>query len=245
MPKRDLDMKGDWNRRAIDNARYYIATPVDDDEQAFERSGERDVAAFFSGLEHLLHAEQTVLDIGCGIGRMDQFVAPRVSRLCGIDVSGEMVQRARVCFAHLDNVEFVEGDGWTLAPIPDASVGLVFSHIVFQHMPREVLGRGDHRHDHPLPVRRVPDLLEDQAVRVGREVIPVRSQLRVVGEESVLADVVAEELFRALKLRDRSGREQDGDGQSAATETKPVRAHGADRRPRPGGGSRFHHPRRN
>lgn len=140
MPKGDLDMKGDWNRRAIDNARYYIATPVDDDdEQAFDRSGERDVAAFFSGLEHLLHAEQTVLDIGCGIGRMDQFVAPRVSRLCGIDVSGEMVQRARVRFAHLDNVEFVEGDGWTLAPIPDASVGLVFSHIVFQHMPREVV----------------------------------------------------------------------------------------------------------
>lgn len=133
-----LDMKGDWDKRARDDARFYIATSVEGTEEAFDASGKSDVGHFFDGLESLLHAEQVVLDIGCGIGRMDRFVAPRVKRLVGIDVSGEMVARARARLSDLGNVEFVEGDGTTLRPHADASFGLVFSHIVFQHTPRWV-----------------------------------------------------------------------------------------------------------
>ncbi|HEX5050665.1 MAG TPA: class I SAM-dependent methyltransferase [Planctomycetota bacterium] len=130
-------MKGDWNRRARENAEYYIATAAPDAGEAFRSSGERDVAAFFDGLRHLLHADQTVADIGCGIGRMDEFVAPHVHSLVGIDVSHEMVEKARARLRHLPNVHFIEGDGYTL-PLPDQSVGLVFSHIVLQHTPRHV-----------------------------------------------------------------------------------------------------------
>jgi len=129
-------MKDDWNERARENARFYIATSVDDAD--FDISGLRDVGNFFDRIEHLLHAEQDVLDIGCGIGRMDQFVAPRVRHLAGIDVSGEMIRLATERMAKFQNVSYHEGDGRTLAPIADASIGLVFSHIVFQHMPRDV-----------------------------------------------------------------------------------------------------------
>jgi len=132
-----LDMKGDWDRRAVENAEYYIATAAPDAGDAFRASGERDVKAFFDGLEHLLHPEQTVVDVGCGIGRMDEFVAPRVRSLVGIDVSGEMVRRATARLAHLPNVSFVDGAGFGL-PLPDASCGLVFTHIVLQHTPRHV-----------------------------------------------------------------------------------------------------------
>ncbi len=51
-----------------------------------------------------------------------------------------MIARARERLADLGNVEFLEGDGWTLQPVPDASVDLVFSHIVLQHTPRNVAG---------------------------------------------------------------------------------------------------------
>lgn len=132
-----LDMKGDWNRRAAENAEYFIATAAPDQGDAFRTSGERDVKAFFEGLEHLLHGAQEVVDIGCGIGRMDEFVAPHVASLCGVDVSGEMVRKATARLRHLPNVRFVEGDGFSL-PLPDQSVGLVFSHIVLQHTPRHV-----------------------------------------------------------------------------------------------------------
>ena len=90
-----LDMKGDWNKRARDDARYYIATSVDGTEAAFAASGRNDVGHFFAGIEHLLHPRQVVLDIGCGIGRMDRHIAPLVQRLIGIDVAGEMIARAR------------------------------------------------------------------------------------------------------------------------------------------------------
>jgi (2Fe-2S) ferredoxin/SAM-dependent methyltransferase len=132
-----LDMKGDWNQRAVENAEYYIATAAPDAGDAFRASGERDVKAFFDGLGHLLHGQQTVADIGCGIGRMDEFVAPHVQSLVGIDVSGEMVRRATERLRHLPNVRFVEGDGYSL-PLPDQSLGLLFSHIVLQHTPRHV-----------------------------------------------------------------------------------------------------------
>lgn len=140
-------MKGDWDKRARDDARFYIATSVEGSEQAFDASGRNDVAHFFDGLDHLLHGDQVVLDIGCGIGRMDRHVAPRVGRLVGIDVSGEMVARARARLADLANVEFVEGDGTTLRPLADATFGLAFSHIVFQHLPRFV-ARGYFREVH-------------------------------------------------------------------------------------------------
>lgn len=130
-------MKRDWDHRARQSSRYFIATgEPDDDEAAFDESGRRDVMYFFEGLEHLLAADATVLDIGCGIGRMDRHVAPRVGRLIGIDVSGEMVRQCRARLWDLPNTLFLEGDGWSLAPVASASIDLVFSHIVFQHLPR-------------------------------------------------------------------------------------------------------------
>ncbi|MGH7149471.1 MAG: class I SAM-dependent methyltransferase, partial [Planctomycetota bacterium] len=128
----------DWDRRAREDARSYIATTNFASEEAFASSGARDVAHFFEGLEACLHPDAVVLDVGCGVGRMDAFVAPRVRRLIALDVSGEMLARARARLRHLPNVTFLEGDGSTLAPIPDASVDLVFSHIVFQHVPRRI-----------------------------------------------------------------------------------------------------------
>ena len=132
-----LDMKADWNQRARDNAEYYIASAAPDQGDAFRASGQRDVDAFFAELWHLLTKQKTVVDIGCGIGRMDEFVAPHVGQLIGVDVSGEMVKKATARLAHLPNVRFVEGDGYSL-PLPDASADLVFTHIVLQHTPRHV-----------------------------------------------------------------------------------------------------------
>ncbi len=128
-------MKEDWNDRAERNARFYIASATDDSEDAFRESGQRDVELFFAGLDSVLSPAKVVLDIGCGIGRMDQFVAPRVGRLIGVDVSGIMVEKARARLADVPNVEFREGDGLHL-PVEDSSVDVVFSHIVLQHIPR-------------------------------------------------------------------------------------------------------------
>jgi SAM-dependent methyltransferase len=135
-----VDMKGDWNRRARERPEKYIAGFHDASEEVFRESGRHDVAIVFSGLERLLSADRDVVDIGCGIGRMDEFIAPRVRSLIGVDVSGEMIARARARLAHLPNLRFVEGDGCSL-PLPDEAADLVFSHVVFQHVPRRIVPR--------------------------------------------------------------------------------------------------------
>lgn len=129
------DMKGDWNRRALENARLYIATNNWESEEIFERSGESDARLFFEGEENKLLTEDAVLvNIGCGIGRMDRYLAPKVGRLIGTDVSGEMVALASKRLNDLKNVEFVEGDGWTLKPLQDDLADIVISCNTFQHV---------------------------------------------------------------------------------------------------------------
>jgi len=74
----------------------------------------------------------TALDFGCGIGRMAVALAGNYSRVTGVDISPEMVKRARENVKH-PAVEFTLLDGDSL-PFPDASFDLVYSTIVVQHI---------------------------------------------------------------------------------------------------------------
>ena len=72
-----------------------------------------------------------ILDIGCGIGRVGQALAPRCKQWIGCDVSPKMLEYARRRLAGFDNVHLVELSGFDLRPIPDASVDLVYCTVVF------------------------------------------------------------------------------------------------------------------
>lgn len=82
----------------------------------------------------VLDAEAVTLQIGSGIGRVEYHLHERVKKCYGVDISASMVQRARSLVTH-DNVEFVETDG-TILPWPDGFFDLIYSFLVFQHMPR-------------------------------------------------------------------------------------------------------------
>jgi ubiquinone/menaquinone biosynthesis C-methylase UbiE len=76
-----------------------------------------------------------VLEIGCGIGRITRAISEHAASVVGIDVSEEMVSRAREALADLPNVEILLGDGTSLAGLNDASFDACYSFIVFQHIP--------------------------------------------------------------------------------------------------------------
>jgi SAM-dependent methyltransferase len=60
-----------------------------------------------------LHPGETVLDVGCGLGPTTVELAHRVApigRAIGLDVSKEMVDRARRRAAGIANIEFIAGD---------------------------------------------------------------------------------------------------------------------------------------
>ena len=124
--------KAVWNYHARRNARDAIfsgSTP-----ESFEEAGRRDadrVGRFAPPGAH-------VLNIGCGIGRVEKYLAPRVAEMHAVDISGEMIRRARVRLAGLPNVFVREVTPIEfLSVYPDDRFDLVFSLLVLQHLEKE------------------------------------------------------------------------------------------------------------
>jgi len=132
------DVERFWDERAKENALFFVDSRLDYDEPDQERfwsDGEDDFRRILESVGFSVSPDDTVLDIGCGVGRMTRAVAVRAKHVIGLDVSSEMLSRAREHNAQLENVEWVQGDGETLAPLADGSVDGCFSHVVFQHLP--------------------------------------------------------------------------------------------------------------
>jgi ubiquinone/menaquinone biosynthesis C-methylase UbiE len=71
------------------------------------------------------------LDVGCGTGSTDSFLAPLVGELHGADISEEMLERAR---QNVAQATFHWYDGEKL-PFPEDSFDLAFAICVFHHIP--------------------------------------------------------------------------------------------------------------
>ncbi len=128
-------MRSDWERRARENAPFYICTTAAESVEAFAASGEKDLdEQILDGLK--LSPEWTVLEIGCGIGRLLKPLSRRVRKAVGVDLSEEMIRRGREYCADRPNLELRRTDGG-LETLGEGEFDFVFSHIVFQHLPRK------------------------------------------------------------------------------------------------------------
>ncbi len=84
-----------------------------------------------------LKGHETVLDFGCGSGRMAYWIAPKVKKVLGLEVTPEMIELAER-ERRIENIEYMLYDG-DLFPILPLSVDLVLSIGVLQIMRRETL----------------------------------------------------------------------------------------------------------
>jgi len=131
-------MREEWDARAREKARYFIATDIADTEEEFYASGRADYEAHvrpFLAQVGFDPAGKVALEIGSGIGRMTRAFAAEFGEVIGVDISAEMVERASESAS--PNARFVCGSGSDLAGIADASVDFAFSYIVFQHIPEK------------------------------------------------------------------------------------------------------------
>lgn len=134
-----------WNARARENANYFVDNRLDyndGDEAQLWREGEADLLRMLGSVGARLEPQDTVLDVGCGVGRLTRALAGRAEHVHGIDVSAEMLARASANLAGVANVTLHQGDGTGLGPIADASVDAVISLVVFQHIPDPVVTLG-------------------------------------------------------------------------------------------------------
>jgi SAM-dependent methyltransferase len=79
-------------------------------------------------------ADDVILEIGCGIGRVGQALAPHCKQWIGSDVSPNMLKHAQQRLAMFDNVKLIEISGYDLQPIPDVSIDVVYCTVVFMHL---------------------------------------------------------------------------------------------------------------
>jgi SAM-dependent methyltransferase len=82
----------------------------------------------------LLRPDATVLDIGCGIGRIERGLAPLVGTITAIDVSSGMIEEARRRCRDLANVAFDQCSGRDLAGFRDRSFDLVLAVDSFPYL---------------------------------------------------------------------------------------------------------------
>jgi SAM-dependent methyltransferase len=129
-------MERDWDLRARSNARFYIECGNSSSEEEFDASGRNDLAAFvLRDIE--LDGEAVVLEIGCGLGRLLKPLAAMVKEIHGVDVSGEMIEQARVRLKELQNIHLHKTSGSDVSMMPDQYVDFCYSFITFQHVPEK------------------------------------------------------------------------------------------------------------
>ena len=134
-------MRRDWDARATEDARRYVYTrDVESDVAGFDESGRANFDQLLRPylpvlLDGRAPRAACVAEIGCGVGRMTRWLAEAFGEVHAVDVSTVMLEQARARLAGCPNVRLHLGSGYDLAAIPDASCDLVFSYIVFQHIP--------------------------------------------------------------------------------------------------------------
>jgi SAM-dependent methyltransferase len=132
-------MREDWNRRAGEDANYYVAFGrKNQSEEEFFSSGDDQVRAFEQELKRKppeFWKAAEALEIGCGPGRLLRPLSRHFRELHGIDISDEMLLRAHMNLRRFTNVRLHRAEDAALSGFADNSLAFIYSYAVFQHIP--------------------------------------------------------------------------------------------------------------
>jgi SAM-dependent methyltransferase len=134
-----------WDERAREDAFYFVDNRLDygvPDVDRFWAGGDEALGVLLDLAGAEIQPGDVVVDIGCGLGRLTRAAAGQGARVRALDVSSEMLARARNANSHLADVDWIHGDGRTLRPIEDGSVDAIISIVVFQHIPDPAITLG-------------------------------------------------------------------------------------------------------
>jgi SAM-dependent methyltransferase len=137
-------MRDDWNRRAREDAHYYVAFGRREQPgEEFFDTGREQVLGLMRELKRFPGRKPDTLralEIGCGPGRLMRPLAGVFAEVHGVDISDEMVARAESNLSGAPNAHAWHAPDSDLRRFEDGSFDFVYSYAVFQHIPsREVV----------------------------------------------------------------------------------------------------------
>jgi ubiquinone/menaquinone biosynthesis C-methylase UbiE len=139
-PELGNDYQSFWNGMAKDKDSAYLAVaglpfgkPAT--EESLSNHGRETAAIIADTL--VIEPDHRVLEIGVGVGRIAEHIAPRCREFHGIDISANMIRIARERLARFPNASFSAHGRSDLSLFPDASFDRVFCQVVLIHLDRE------------------------------------------------------------------------------------------------------------
>ncbi len=134
-----------WEKLAKENPKYYNDTDYGrkiTDEQ-FRENGKMAYKKYVAE-DKILQGKESILDYGCGLGRLTEFMANDYKKVYGVDISGTMLGIAHIRLKGLTNIELLETDGESI-PLTNNITELVFSSFVFQHIKKRKMVKNTFR----------------------------------------------------------------------------------------------------
>lgn len=129
------NMAKDWNAFSRKNARWYVTWDAWKTEEEFNAYGELEVKEVL--LKDIsLDPSACVLDIGCGLGRLLKPISTHVREAYGVDISTEMILKAKERLQLNKNIILSVTDG-TLSNIADNQIDYCYTLKVFRHIPEK------------------------------------------------------------------------------------------------------------
>jgi SAM-dependent methyltransferase len=126
-----------WNHQATTPESALAAVDGSASEEVVQTTGRFTAEQVAQAVD--LGADDTLLELGCGVGRIGRELAPRCRHWTGVDISANMISHARERMAHLDNVDFHELRRSRLDALDDDSISKAYSVAVLCHMDKEDL----------------------------------------------------------------------------------------------------------
>jgi len=129
--------KTDWEELALLDPMWAVLSDKDKrgnrwNTEEFFNTGKLEIDRLMAEINPHPDSRAKALDFGCGVGRLTRALLSYYSEVHGVDVSENMIKRARQltpqCDFHLNESE-------DLSLFPDKTFDLVYSNRVLQHLP--------------------------------------------------------------------------------------------------------------
>ena len=123
-----------WNPKSLDQAKNIILSSDDSpaSQELFNKLGLVEA----DNLNRLVKNNFTILDYGCGIGRIAKHLSKHVKNIRCVDVSEKMLSFAKEYCKDHSNIKFSLTKD-TKIPLADNSIDFIYSVLTLQHLQKE------------------------------------------------------------------------------------------------------------